>query len=280
MNKFIKLFILTSLYITIFSAVSYAGFEDVKGHWCEEKINNFNKAGFVEGYEDKTFRPDDDITRAELCKIINAYMNYETSGEWQNANMEVAKEKGYLTTGEANSNITREEAFTVLAKVMKIDQVDFNLEYSDIEKISNWAMPAIKSLTAMGYLKGYENNEIKPSENLSRAELVEILYDFVGIGGVDEEIENVEFTIGYLSYNKYGVEFIEIPDELEIQSGDIITLASTASLEDEVEFQILAGKELVDFDDKTLMLEAIASGEVEVLAKSLNEKKKVVIKIK
>lgn len=285
MKKMMRFLIVMCIYILAFSTNSFAAFSDIESdYWCENQINDFLESGFIEGYEDCTFRPEQAITRAEFCKIINSYMGYEVSGEWQEANMQVAKEKGYLTIGEKESTITREEAFVSLNILMNLADVEeVSLDYLDSEDISIWALQATKNLTFVEYIKGFPDGEIKPKQDMTRAELVAILYEYVGIGGLDEEIDNVEFTVGQLVHNEYGLEFVEIDEILEIMSGDSITLAATVNEEDgDVNFEILKGKELVEFDEESLVLEAIASGKVEISAKTTESKKEknVVIKIK
>lgn len=46
-------------------------FSDIKGHWAEEYIVAAAEMGFINGYPDETFRPNNNITRAEAMKIIN-----------------------------------------------------------------------------------------------------------------------------------------------------------------------------------------------------------------
>ncbi|HHW26082.1 MAG TPA: S-layer homology domain-containing protein, partial [Firmicutes bacterium] len=46
-------------------------FPDVEGHWAEKYINSAAAKGWVEGYPDGTFRPDDYITRAEFVTLVN-----------------------------------------------------------------------------------------------------------------------------------------------------------------------------------------------------------------
>jgi len=48
-----------------------AGFVDVAGHWAEEHIIAAAGYGWVTGYEDGTFRPNQPITRAEFITIVN-----------------------------------------------------------------------------------------------------------------------------------------------------------------------------------------------------------------
>ncbi|MGI6643371.1 MAG: S-layer homology domain-containing protein [Bacillota bacterium] len=46
-------------------------FPDVAGHWAEKYINSAAAKGWVEGYEDGTFKPDQPITRAEFVTLVN-----------------------------------------------------------------------------------------------------------------------------------------------------------------------------------------------------------------
>ena len=46
-------------------------FTDVNGHWAERYIKYATASGWIDGYEDNTFKPDQYITRAEVMKIIN-----------------------------------------------------------------------------------------------------------------------------------------------------------------------------------------------------------------
>ncbi len=46
-------------------------FTDVSGHWAEKYIKYATASGWIDGYEDNTFKPDKYITRAEVMKIIN-----------------------------------------------------------------------------------------------------------------------------------------------------------------------------------------------------------------
>lgn len=286
MNRFLKLFSIIFIYILAVSSSSFATFSDINGHWAEEKINDFYESGFAEGYGDGTFKPDNDITRAEFCKIINSYMNYEgdasellvsgenvnnvsaydkVSGEalsWQSIQMEIAFNKGYLQLGKADEKIPREEAFVALSKVMALSNADYELTFEDASEISIWAVPAIKSLASEKHISGY-NNKVMPKQNLKRCELVSILYDFVGVGGVDEEIENPKFEVGILKHNEYGLVFEKIEEALEIESGESITFAVTLEEnESEPKVKIVSGKEFAEFDEESLIFEAISKGEV------------------
>ena len=46
-------------------------FTDIANHWARESINDAAMAGWINGYEDGTFRPDAAITRAEAVTLVN-----------------------------------------------------------------------------------------------------------------------------------------------------------------------------------------------------------------
>lgn len=48
-----------------------ARFLDTEGHWAEEAIDKAADKGVVAGFEDGTFHPDESVTRAQLCSILN-----------------------------------------------------------------------------------------------------------------------------------------------------------------------------------------------------------------
>ena len=57
-----------------FFEATYEGedlFPDIKDHWARDYINQAAHAGIVNGYEDGTFRPQENITRAEAMTIVN-----------------------------------------------------------------------------------------------------------------------------------------------------------------------------------------------------------------
>jgi hypothetical protein len=52
-------------------------FSDVTGgkHWAESYIKTCVKAGLINGYTDGTFKPNDTITRAEICTMFAKLLN-------------------------------------------------------------------------------------------------------------------------------------------------------------------------------------------------------------
>jgi hypothetical protein len=57
-----------------FDGGEYVGedkFSDISGHWAASSINRAAERGWINGYEDGTFKPDKLITRAEAMTLIN-----------------------------------------------------------------------------------------------------------------------------------------------------------------------------------------------------------------
>lgn len=50
-------------------------FKDLKGHWADAYIGALAKEGFITGYEDGTFQPQKNITRAEAVTMLNRALN-------------------------------------------------------------------------------------------------------------------------------------------------------------------------------------------------------------
>lgn len=117
-------------------------FKDISGHWAEKEINEIAKLGIVEGYYDKSFRPNESITRSEIAKIVSKLLD-------------IVEEK--------NTDETKRQEFK---------------NYQDVGE-NNWAYEYIKDLSERGILTGYPDNTFRPNINVTRAEIAKILYNFL-----------------------------------------------------------------------------------------------------
>ena len=54
-----------------------AEFTDISGHWAESYIKTFVSKKYTYGYEDNTFRPENNVTRAEVAAFVNRIINAE-----------------------------------------------------------------------------------------------------------------------------------------------------------------------------------------------------------
>ncbi len=59
------------------SAYLKSKFTDINNHWAKDYIAMGSSKGYVSGYKDKTFKPDNYITRAEFCQILTKISSYK-----------------------------------------------------------------------------------------------------------------------------------------------------------------------------------------------------------
>jgi N-acetyl-anhydromuramyl-L-alanine amidase AmpD len=58
----------------IIQALQGIEFSDIRGHWCEGLIRKGAIDGWIKGYPDGTFRPDEPITRAEVVAMLSNFL--------------------------------------------------------------------------------------------------------------------------------------------------------------------------------------------------------------
>lgn len=63
---------------------SQTAFPDTKKHWSNPYVVAFKKAGYIHGYPDGTFRPDQPISRAEAVVIINNLLGMKPTSDHEN----------------------------------------------------------------------------------------------------------------------------------------------------------------------------------------------------
>ncbi|MGO4108140.1 Ig-like domain-containing protein [Paenibacillus sp. YAF4_2] len=114
-----------------------AEFSDTAGHWASQQIEALASAGVLTGYTDGTFRPNQEITRAEIVTILSRLMDYkapttstfnDVEGNWASQQIEAFASAG-IVTGKSesefapNDSATRAESITILIRLLdKITQ--------------------------------------------------------------------------------------------------------------------------------------------------------------
>ena len=57
-----------------------SGYRDVEDHWSKDAIDIVSQRGYIKGYPDGYFRPNNEITRAEAVKILNETFSITSNG--------------------------------------------------------------------------------------------------------------------------------------------------------------------------------------------------------
>lgn len=73
-----------------FDSTEYTGadkFTDISGHWASDYINRAAVRGWISGYPDGTFKPNQYITRAEAMTLINAVLDRKPDKDHLHADM-------------------------------------------------------------------------------------------------------------------------------------------------------------------------------------------------
>jgi hypothetical protein len=74
--------------------------KDIAGHWSETDVQGAVERGIIKGYEDNTFKPDQEITRAEVATIAMRIMrNVEAQIEQHDERIKVFEKMFGINTG-------------------------------------------------------------------------------------------------------------------------------------------------------------------------------------
>lgn len=110
--------------------------------WYADAVMWAVTENLIFGESNKTFLPDDTITREQLAAVLHRYAQY----------------KEYDTTICENTNI---------------------LSYDDAYDISEYAIASVQYAVGSGLMKGKAENTLNPKDDVTRAETAQILYRFI-----------------------------------------------------------------------------------------------------
>jgi 5'-nucleotidase len=158
---------------------------DIDNHWAKDYIVSALEKGFVSGYANSAFKPDNSVTRAEFIKILyNIGGNEEvndisfsdiTGTEWYFDGVKWAVANGLIqgyedNTFRGNDEISREEAAVILDRFLNNSNEGNAIEFIDYSLISPWAKESVDEISKMGIMTGDNNGCFNPKNSLTRAE--------------------------------------------------------------------------------------------------------------
>lgn len=171
-------------------------FTDTGGHWAEASVNKWSQEyGVLQGYDDGSFKPDASITRGAFAGILDRFLQFQaaapaetfsdTAGSrWEDAILKLNAAGVYLgSDGKAlpGDSITRQQAMTMVARAFRLDGADSALSYHDEAQVANYARPYIAELTDRGWITDAVDGSFRPTEPLTRAELVNLLNNMIQV---------------------------------------------------------------------------------------------------
>ena len=187
-----KLLILTVLVFIGLSGTGYA-FSDVDPETeLGVSVNALTEYGVINGYNDNTFRPDKEITRAEMCKMINILFNFTDVGvndfldvspdDWYYTQVLIADEYEYITgfedmTFRGNNKITREQTSAIICRITPLLEIEDTVQIKDA--VSDWAKENVQTIANHKLLATDENGNFRAKENITRGELALLLARFI-----------------------------------------------------------------------------------------------------
>lgn len=190
------LLVLTQFMLPVLPAALAATPTDIAGNWAQSDIQKLVDKGYISGYPDGTFKPDNTVTRAEFLKILTGVLQIPPANggtttlsdvaptDWFFGYVVAAVDKGLVGgypdgTFLPNNPITRQEVAKILVKAKGIDETSYvktdelnNMmtTVADWGTISEWAQPFVAAAMKAGVMKGDPSGNFRPLANLTRAE--------------------------------------------------------------------------------------------------------------
>lgn len=212
MKKWFSMLLAASISLSS-AAVLAADFEDItdsRYSWAAPAIEQMAELGFINGYEDGTFRPDNEVTRLEVLALFSRALG--ASNRINDAIVDMAVEKYgsvleqyglawgteeisfLLHRGVLNENdleiylagdlktepMPRYEAAMIITKAMGgesdlLATEDVNLGYTDIKDIPKAALSYVKYVGDKGIMTGMDGNKFSPDTSVARSQMAVML---------------------------------------------------------------------------------------------------------
>ena len=216
-------------------AEEYA-FEDDDGTgtwtWAGDYIYDCYEAGIINGYEDGTYLPDNELTRAEAAKIIALTFGLSSTAtestfsdvsdtHWALKYIEACVEAGIINgytdgTFLPGQNVTRAEMAKMIAAACGLSADASAGTFSDVLS-SHWALQYIEACYEEGIITGYTDGTFLPGNNISRAEAATIISRTLEL--IERYMEAAEV------WTSVGEELAELSESQTYQAADIETQA-------------------------------------------------------
>lgn len=249
--KIKRVFLMSLVLATAFCSTALAAtYTDIAGHRDEAYILEYSQKGYISGYPDGTFRPDETITRAEAATLLKKLELPEVnqkavtfsdvhSTDWYYDAVHLAVKSNMVSGYEDNTfrpqnNITRFEAINILSKLVRSENYnDVQLPYGDKESIPSWVNTSVRNLYAAGIIAEYDGNQIAGNTPVTRGEIVRMLDKIMVRYGFDNSkvtqnasksytepiaktVSIPHDTLGYLTISSIGINKFPVKDGADL----------------------------------------------------------------
>lgn len=173
-------------------------FSDVdSNYWANQYVMSLNEANVISGFPDGTFRPNEQMTRAQFASILAGAFPQPTvrqpiafsdvpSDHWAAGAISMAYARGFLSgypdgTFGLDKPITRLEVLLALTSGLGVETTGNTAElletFADRAQVPDWARDAIAAATDNELVVNYpESQRLNPQRNATRAEIAAIAY--------------------------------------------------------------------------------------------------------
>lgn len=169
-------------------------FPDMPNDWSTQALQNAINNGLLNGIDGK-IAAGENLTRAQMAAIVTRAFGTNgkadissfgdvNTGDWFYDAMASSVLMGAIQGDGVNLNpnadITRQEAFTVLARLFTLSGGDQSVlnSYTDGDQVADWAKDSMASMVAAGYVKGFDN-KLNPQDSITRAEFAQVMDNLV-----------------------------------------------------------------------------------------------------
>lgn len=176
---------------------SPSDFVDFPNDWSTGAMTAAVDNGLLGGVDGEHIAPQGVLTRAQMAAIINRAFGAEKTASltgytdvaanaWYATDMAKAVQMGTFSGSgngllEPDRAITREEAFSVLARAFALSAGDGAAlnDFTDGAQVSAWARGSVSAMVAGGYVNGSDGNRLNPQQSITRAEFAAVMSNLV-----------------------------------------------------------------------------------------------------
>ncbi|MFF2888551.1 Ig-like domain-containing protein [Paenibacillus sp. NPDC057967] len=168
---------------------------DIADHWAKADIERAISLGIVQGYEDGSFRPGDQITRQAFVTMLARAFQWTATAEptdfkdanqvaaWASKAIAAANERGLMQGYEdgsfrPNDAVTRTQLAIIVAGMLPDSSVPAEgglAGFTDAQGIPGWARPSFLTAVNEHILVGTDQSELQPLRQVTRAEAIVII---------------------------------------------------------------------------------------------------------